>query len=278
VGVVCRLVSVLLAAALVSSGWILASVWPLRGDAGAVATSSTPDPNDVLAVVSSSNGTLRLRGASGTLTLTGASERPVWFSNRPQRSAGTYSIAEFRDAFFGQQDPPNAALDVAGADPARNVVILELSEPEYTSSGRRLRFDVQVIDPTRQLGPSSQLRWQAARADARVARKFGPSALFVDSAAGDDTTPCLVTLQDGYIVDLEGIDCLDAETLVDMTDIPTNCANSQYFTVPNFGVWQCSGTASTAVIWLSPVTNDKFPDSRFTMYPCSQNPPACQTS
>lgn len=272
-----RLVAVLAGAALVAGSWCLASVWPLGADASGVASPSTPDPSSVLAVVSSAHGSLRLRGTSGTLTLTGVSGRPVWFSDRPQRSAGTYSMAEFREAFFGQQVAPNAALDVSGADPARDVVILELSDPGYTSSDRRLRFHVQVIDRASDLGPSSQLRWEAARADSRVASSFGRSALFVDSAAGDDTTPCLVPLQGGYIVDLEGIDCLDAETLVDITDIPNDCTNSQYFEVPDFGVWQCSGSAGEAVGWLAPALNNKFPDARFTMYPCSQNPPACTT-
>jgi hypothetical protein len=274
-----RLASALVSAALIASAWFCVVVVPVRADVSRATSAAAPDPSSVLAVVSSARGTLRLRGTSGVLALTGVPARPVWFSDHPERTAGTYSMAQFQDVFFRQQDPPNAALDVSGADPTRDVVILELSDPRYASSTRTLRFHVDVVaDPATALGPSSQLRWQTARADPQVARSFGASALFVDSAAGDGTQPCLVPLQDGYIPNPSGISCLDAQTVVDMTNIPNDCyTNEQYFAIPDFGAWLCNGVAGQAVAWTAASDNFRFAGASFVMHPCSQDPPECKS-
>jgi hypothetical protein len=146
-----------------------------------------------------------VRDGSGRLTLTGVSARPVWFSDRPQRAAGTYSMDEFTDVFFRDQQPPNAALEISGANTARHVVILELSKPRYTRSSDRLRFDVKMLDnPTTALGPSSQLRTTLNGADPNVPKSFRSSALFVDSSAGDATLPCQIPLYNAYAPTLDG--------------------------------------------------------------------------
>jgi hypothetical protein len=181
---------------------------------GDPAAGPAPDPSSVLAVVNSRHGTLRVHDGSGLLTLTGVSPRPVWFSDRPQRAAGTYSVQEFTDVFFRDQQPPNAALAV-----------------------------------------------------------FGSSALFVDSAVGDTTLPCRIPLYNGYVPTLLGVSCSDAVVVSGMTDIPNNCATAQYFEIPNFGAWLCQGSVDTSVFWNASPDNPRFPDARFTMYSCSQNPP-----
>jgi hypothetical protein len=61
-----------------------------------------------------------------------------------------------------------------------------------------------------------------------------------------------------------------------MTDIPNNCANPQYFDIPNFGAWLCQGSVDTSVFWDASPDNPRFAAARF-MYPCSQNPPACSS-
>jgi hypothetical protein len=261
---------------------VLAAIWagvaPTTAEARAQPPSSpAPDSSTVLAVVNGAHGTLRLRGGSGGLTLTGVSARPVWFSDRPQRAAGTYSMQQFIDAFFRQQQPPNAALEVSGTKGAPDVVILELSKPRYTRSSDTLHFDSKLVpDPTRTLGPSSQLRWESTRIGAHAPTSFGTSSLFVDAAAGDSTAPCQVPAQNGYIPTLNSISCPDAALLASMTDIANTCeTNPQYYELPIFGIWICNGTPSAGVSWNAGSENFRFYDASFTMYPCSQNPPAC---
>jgi hypothetical protein len=136
-------------------------------------------PLSVLAVVDAAGG----RATKDTLTLTGVEPRATWFSDRPNREVGSYSIAELVDVFFDDQAPPNAALEFAGAGARNDVVIIELSDPRYDKRAQRLRFAMSVLeDPDAELGSGSGLDGHAARHDGRVPRSFDAVTLFVDSA------------------------------------------------------------------------------------------------
>jgi hypothetical protein len=117
---------------------------------------------------------------SWMLTLQGAPEQTVFFSERPTRIAGAISTERFLETLdFSADDPPNAAL-VIGVDEGATVVILELTEPVYDPDAATLTYITKILEidvlitsgfgfPTDPLGPDT------------YPPEFGPSSLFIDS-------------------------------------------------------------------------------------------------
>jgi hypothetical protein len=131
--------------------------------------------------VSSGSG----RYESGTLRLERVQPSAVWFTDRPTRDAGTMGIQDFLDVFFRGDDPPNAALAIAGADASGDVAIVELSDPVYRPKKKRLTFTAELIpdvSPER-LAAHPGLAAYAVRNDGRLPKRFSTNALVVDSAA-----------------------------------------------------------------------------------------------
>ena len=103
----------------------------------------------------------------GTLTLKGVSPTTTFFSDRPVRMAGHYSMKEYlatwdegKDSFSA--DPPNATLSVfeQGQDDLLDVVV-KLQNPRL--QGDDLIYDITLIDKE---GP--------------LPKKGGPASLFID--------------------------------------------------------------------------------------------------
>jgi hypothetical protein len=103
----------------------------------------------------------------GTLTLKGVSPTTLWFSDRPVRMAGHFSMKEYlatwgegADSF--RTDPPNATLSVfeEGQDDLLDVVV-KLQNPRL--QGDDLLYDITLIDKE---GP--------------LPKKGGPASLFID--------------------------------------------------------------------------------------------------
>ncbi|MDW5598690.1 hypothetical protein VSS74_30290 [Conexibacter stalactiti] len=134
-----------------------------------------------------------LNGA--TLVLRGVAPRITSFADRPQRSAGTESLAAFvkRWPASFRGDPPNAALEIDGAPAGRDVAIVELRKPRYDAKARTLTFAV------RRLGARAVAKGGLARFGNRAdsggkgTTRFGRATLFVDPGA--DTEFGLLTFQ-----------------------------------------------------------------------------------
>ena len=103
----------------------------------------------------------------GTLTLKGVSPTTLWFTDRPVRMAGHFSMKEYlatweegKDNFTA--DPPNGTLSVfeAGQDELLDVVV-KLQNPRV--QGDDLIYDITLIDKE---GP--------------LPKKGGPASLFID--------------------------------------------------------------------------------------------------
>jgi hypothetical protein len=118
---------------------------------------------------------------SWMLTLQGAPEQTVFFSERPTRIAGAISTERFLETLdFSPDDPPNAAL-VIGMDEGATVVILELTDPVYDPDAATLTYITKILEidvlitsgygfPSDPVGPDS------------YPPEFGPSSLFIDSS------------------------------------------------------------------------------------------------
>jgi hypothetical protein len=136
-----------------------------------------------LFVQTARRGTLRrVAGRRGVfrLMLAGAHRHVSVIGGRPQRRAGAEPLSAFVRRWRARgfaSDPPNAALVVAGARASRDVVIVELSRP------RRGPRSVSYIARVVRGASTPALARFAARADARVAARFGQASLFIDSAA-----------------------------------------------------------------------------------------------
>jgi microcystin-dependent protein len=154
--------------------------------AGAAPLPGVPVNASLLFTLDADSGTLRPAGDRLTLTLKGVEPDATWFTDRPDRNAGrvrtTQLIGAWPDLEFDAV-PPNAALVLERAPRKRDTVALELRDPVYDATRRTLRFSTRRLDA---LGP--QLRRLDGQVDQRIARRFGPSTLFIDNAApgGED--------------------------------------------------------------------------------------------
>ena len=105
-----------------------------------------------------------------TLRLVKVNPQTIYFSDRPERVAGHYTMAYYLDAWkegednFGE-DPPNATLSVYEPDRKRQVmVVIEISNPVV--EGADLLYTYKVIDGEMpQSGGATALfiDWVAAR-------------------------------------------------------------------------------------------------------------------
>lgn len=129
-----------------------------------------PPTTSRLFVLSSQSGSL----VGDRLVLQGVSPATVFFADRPGRTAGRLSTADFIHSWAAQgfaQDPPNAALQLGGTSH-----VYELTNPVYT--GDTLAF--RVVPAQGQNGGPAPA-------------SFGAAALFIDDA-GDASKQASLSL------------------------------------------------------------------------------------
>ncbi|WP_119271942.1 hypothetical protein [Taklimakanibacter deserti] len=136
---------------------------PLEKTIGTV-KATAPVPS--LAVLNSEGATL----ADGKLTLTGVSTNTIVFADRPVRSAGHQTTAQFimqwdegKDSFA--VDPPNATVSVLGSNGSGvSDAVVVLTKPKL--DGTTLTFDVKTLEGSLEgaNGPAALfIDWFAAR-------------------------------------------------------------------------------------------------------------------
>jgi hypothetical protein len=175
-------VSVALLSAVVIAGSIGALVSAAPAEVAGETTADAPPPQvPLLGVLSSGSG----RYGAGTLTLERVQPSAVWFTDRPTRDAGSMDIGSFLELFFRGDDPPNAALAIAGADASGDVAIVELSDPVYRAAKKQVTFKAQLIPDVAsdRLAAHPGLAAYVVRNDGSLPKRFSSNALFVDSAA-----------------------------------------------------------------------------------------------
>ena len=114
-----------------------------------------------------------------TLTLTGHVDQTVWFTDRPQRLAGSLPTQEvLAGPLFDPNDPPNAALVIGGAPGEEEVVVVELTTPSYDAAAGTLSY---AAIPLPEGGDGDMAGLAARQQDTEVPASFGPGALFIDN-------------------------------------------------------------------------------------------------
>jgi hypothetical protein len=183
------------------------------------------------------------------LTLTGVRPDLVYFSDRPDRVAGHESV----DAFVtdwqasGFADvPPNAAMVLHEEDESEDVVIVELTDPEYQVDSAELRFTASILTDEQTGG----LAEYNEHADAAIPESFGETSLLIDNATIDPTvvfendcgnsTDCENRLLDGFGT----VDCSCPDLTVRCMTADSNTTNQR------LGAYQTvTVTASSFAVW-----------------------------
>lgn len=141
--------------------------------------------SSLLGVLSAGSGSF----ADGKLTLKDVAPQAVWFTDRPARQAGTDGIEGFTKLFFASDDPPNAAVNVAGASSSQDLAVVELSKPAYDRETGTLAFSAKLV-PARAAKHEVVARAVAhpgiaealSRQDGTLPSTFGAVTVFVDGA------------------------------------------------------------------------------------------------
>jgi hypothetical protein len=155
--------------------------------AGAVAPASAAGAHGgTLYVQQAGDGTLVRAGHAWHLVLERPDAHVIAFSDRPARTGAAVTLAAFVDgwaAAFGG-DPPNAAIEIAGAPPSRDVALVELSKPRLRRHGRRLVYRAVPLTAT-----SATLGGLARRADRGIAGHLGRVTVFIDDGSALTVAP-----------------------------------------------------------------------------------------
>lgn len=124
---------------------------------------------------------------SYTIKIKDASDRVTWFTDMPDRQAGSESVQEFIDSWetgFPDGVNPNAALEFDDKQGNSDVVVFEMDRPVYSAKRDTLKFrakinDDQVLD--------GALESYSVLADDEFAKNFSSASLFIDNWVLKDT-------------------------------------------------------------------------------------------
>jgi hypothetical protein len=137
-------------------------------------------------VQQAANGSLGRAGAGWKLVLDRPDAFVTGFSDRPRRTGMSVRMATFVADWpmvFGD-DPPNAAIEVAGAPVSRDVALVELSAPRLSRGGRRLTYRARPLTAT-----NATLGGLAKRGDRGITGRLGRVTVFIDDGSALTTDP-----------------------------------------------------------------------------------------
>lgn len=118
------------------------------------------------------------------LSLNGAAPVTTYFSDRPYRLSGYITTSDFiaswndasDDGFL--KDPPNAAIQIAGATSTEDVVIVELLDVLYDQDAGTVKYRTKIV---RKVNDSIELFHSRNDPAESIPANFGPVSLFIDS-------------------------------------------------------------------------------------------------
>ncbi|MCX6678583.1 MAG: hypothetical protein NTU95_11670 [Methanothrix sp.] len=122
-----------------------------------------------------------------TLTITGVIPYTVYFSDRPARDAGFAEMKQFLDGFsFDPNNPPNAAVMIEEGNEENDMVVVELTSPQYDEISHKLTYTAKRLDDY-----AFKSEWPKdllSGADNAIPETFGKVLLVIDDC------PCLPAL------------------------------------------------------------------------------------
>ena len=158
----------------------------LCGLAMAGAPSAAHAAGGTLYVQQAHEGSLVRHGHAWRLVLDRPDPFVLGFADRPARTGISVRLATFvhdwRIAFGG--DPPNAAVEIAGAPASRDVALVELSAPRLRRHVHRLVYRAVPLTAT-----SASLGGLARRADRGISGRLGRVTVFIDDGSSLTEVP-----------------------------------------------------------------------------------------
>lgn len=126
-----------------------------------------------------------------TLTITGVVPYTMYFSDRPARMAGFAPMDKFLNGFcFGSGNPPNAAVWLKDEPDDSNMIVVELTAPNYDEANQTLTYTAKVLNNFTFAANWSQDLIQNETPDAAIPEKFGAVGLVIDDCPNGDVTCC----------------------------------------------------------------------------------------
>jgi len=132
-----------------------------------------------------------------TLTMNGVVPYTIFFADRPARDVGFAPMDKFLKGFnFKDSNPPNAAIILPDENETSNMVIVELTNPQYDNTTRTLTYKARKLKEYP--FESGWFQDQKSKVDASVPERFGRVVLAIDDCpceyvgqgAGCDKTLC----------------------------------------------------------------------------------------
>ena len=114
-----------------------------------------------------------------TLTMTDVVPYTVFFADRPARGVGFAPMDRFLKGFsFGASNPPNAALILPEENETSDMVIVELTNPQYNNITRTLTYKARQLKEYS--FDSGWFQDQLSKVDASIPERFGRVILVID--------------------------------------------------------------------------------------------------
>ena len=123
------------------------------------------------------------RDGEYTIKLRNVSDRITWFTDRPERRAGSGNFKSFISSwdseYFSDGIKPNAAIEFTDKKGEPDVIVFEMNKPKYSRKRDTLNFRAVINEGQELDGP---LESQFAQADSKFTNKFTDASLFIDDA------------------------------------------------------------------------------------------------
>ena len=114
-----------------------------------------------------------------TLTMTNVVPYTIFFADRPARDVGFTTMDKFLKGFnFGASNPPNAALILSDENETSDMVIVELTNPQYNNTTQTLIYTARQLKEY-----SFESVWfqdQKSKVDSLIPERFGRVILVID--------------------------------------------------------------------------------------------------
>ena len=132
-----------------------------------------------------------------SLTMTDVVPYTVYFADRPARDVGLVPMDKFLKGFdFGVNNPPNAAIILPDENETSDMIIVELTKPQYNNTTRTVTYNAKLLKEYS--FKSGWLQDHASEVDPAIPERFGSVNLVIDDCpcTGQSYPYCSTGCQD----------------------------------------------------------------------------------
>ena len=178
------------------AGIVSCSEAGVNNNGAAVANAIENETSTHIFIQEGTNGSF-VNDGSGNYTLTMIDVVPytVFFADRPARDVGFAPMDKFLKGFnFGVDNPPNAAIILPDENETSDLVVVELTKPQYNNTTQTLTYNAKLLKEYS--FESGWLQDHASEVDPAIPERFGTVEVVIDGcpcqyvgpAAGCDAT------------------------------------------------------------------------------------------